>query len=175
MVVLGGGPIGCELAQCFARFGSKVTLVEMAEQIMNREDDEFSEFIAGQFAAEGIRVLTGHRAQRIRDAGGASVLECARGDDKVELQFDAMLVALGRAARTTGYGLENLQIPLTPRGTVEVNAWLQAGYANIYAVGDVTGPYQFTHAAAHQAWYASVNALFSPFKKFKVDLSLIHI
>jgi len=173
LVVLGGGPIGCELTQCFARFGSKVTLVEMSDQIMGREDPEFAEHIAGRFKAEGVTVLDHHKAQEVIFKDGKKYLVCERDGNTMEVEFDQILMALGRAAQINGYGLEQLNIPITPRRTIDANEYLQAGYSNIYAVGDVVGPYQFTHAAAHQAWYACVNALFSPFKKFKVDYSVL--
>lgn len=173
MVILGGGPIGCELAQCFARFGSKVSIVEMLPQIMIREDPEFSEKILEVFKSEGIDTLTGHRAQKIIVDGDAKRLICEADGKTVELEFDEILVAVGRAANLEGYGLENLNIPISKRKTIEANAYLQAGYPNIYAVGDVVGPYQFTHAAAHQAWYAAVNGLFGSIKKFKVDYSVL--
>ena len=173
LVILGGGPIGCELSQCFARFGSKVTLVEMSDQIMGREDPEFAEHIAGRFKAEGITVLDHHRAKEVILKDGKKYLVCERDGSTIEVEFDQMLLALGRAAQIEGYGLKQLNIPITPRNTIDANEYLQAGYSNIYAVGDVVGPYQFTHAAAHQAWYACINALFSPFKKFKVDYSVL--
>ena len=173
MVVLGGGPIGCELAQCFARFGSQVTLVEMVNRILIREDPEFSNHILKRFATEGIRVLTSHKAVKATNREGSKFLICEGPGKAEEIEFDTLLLALGRAARIDGYGLNQMKIPITPQRRVEVNEYLQAGYSNIYAVGDVTGPYQFTHAAAHQAWYASVNALFSPFKKFKADYSVL--
>ncbi len=173
MVVLGGGPIGCELAQCFGRFGSEVSVVEMAPQIIIREDPEFSEQICQVFDDEGIKLYTGHRAEKVVTDGTAHKLICDADGKKVEIEFDQILVALGRAAKTEGYGLENLETKLTSRKTIDANEFLQAGHPNVYAVGDVVGPYQFTHAAAHQAWYAAVNALFSPFKKFKADYSVL--
>ncbi len=173
LVVLGGGPIGCELAQCFARFGSEVSLIEGQEQILMREDEEFSRRIAETFREEGIHVRTGHFATRVIVDGNSKKLVCKTGGGEVEIEFDQMLMALGRAARLDGYGLENIKVPISPRRTIETNPYLQAGYPDIYAVGDVTGPYQFTHAAAHQAWYACVNALFRPFKKFQADYSVL--
>ncbi len=173
MIVLGGGPIGCELAQCFTRFGSDVTLVEMVDRILIREDPEFSGHVTDTFTREGMTVLTGHRATRAMSKEGLGILVCQGPQGEVEIEFDTLLVALGRAARIKGYGMENLDIPLTPTRTIAANAYLQAGYSNMYVVGDVTGPYQFTHAAAHQAWYAAVNALLHPFWKFKVDYSVL--
>jgi dihydrolipoamide dehydrogenase len=173
LVVLGGGPIGCELAQCFARFGSQVTLVEMLPRLLVREDPEIAARVEQRFRAEGITVLTGHRAQSFSNSGGVKNLVCQHAGGTINIGFDAVLCALGRAANTTGYGLEELGIPLTKAGTIETNAWLQTNYPNIYACGDVAGPYQFTHTAAHQAWYAAVNALFGGFRKFAVDYSVI--
>ncbi|MBK7674689.1 MAG: FAD-dependent oxidoreductase [Candidatus Accumulibacter sp.] len=171
LVVLGGGPIGSEMTQAFARLGSQVTQVEMGPRLMIREDPEVSELVARRFAAEGISVLLNHRAKQflIEDGERILVVEHAGGD--LRIPFDAVLVAVGRAANLTGYGLEELGIP-TGR-TVETNEFLQTRYPNIYAAGDVAGPFQFTHTAAHQAWYAAVNALFAPFKKFKADYSVI--
>jgi len=177
LLVLGGGPIGCELAQCFARFGSRVTMVEMLPQIMIREDPEIAAEIAATLAAEGVDLRVGHRAEKVMVEGGVKTLRCRRhgdGDDSgdgdpVDIEFDSILVAVGRAARLDGFGLRELGIPVSRRRTLEVNGYLQAGYPSVYACGDVAGPYQFTHAASHQAWYAAVNALFAPFKKFKVD------
>ncbi len=173
LVILGGGPIGCELAQCFARFGSDVSLVQNHDRILMREDEEFSRQLAEIFRGEGINVLTGHNATRVIADGGSKKLVCETGNGEVEIEFDRMLVALGRAARLEGYGLENINVPTSPRRTIETNEYLQAGRPDIYAVGDVTGPYQFTHSAAHQAWYACVNALFGPLKRFKVDYSVL--
>jgi len=173
LVVLGGGPIGAELAQAFARFGSKVTQVEMLERILPREDPEFSEMVARRFRDEGVEVRTGHRAKQFFVENGQKVLVCEHEGRDVRIELDALLCAVGRAARTEGYGLEELGIPLTKARTVQTNEFLQTIYPNIYACGDVAGPYQFTHTAAHQAWYASVNALFGSFKKFRADYSVI--
>ncbi len=171
LLVLGGGPIGCELAQCFARFGSAVTIVEMLPQIMIREDEEIAAGIAATFAAEGIDLRTGHRAEKVlvEGEGGEKILRCDHHGARVDLAFDQILVAVGRTAQLENYGLQQLDVPVSKRRTIEVNDYLQAGYPSVYACGDVAGPYQFTHAASHQAWYASVNALFAPFKKFRVD------
>ena len=173
LLVLGGGPIGCELAQCFARFGSKVDIVEMLPQIMIREDAEIAADIAATFQSEGITLRTKHRAEKIILKDGKKILCCEHNGKKVNIEFDEILVAVGRAARLENYGLQNLNIPINARRTIEVNDYLQAGYPSVYACGDVTGPYQFTHAASHQAWYAAVNSLFAPFKKFKVDYSVL--
>lgn len=173
LVVLGGGPIGCELTQCFARFGSRVTQVEMLPRIMIREDKEISDMVAERFVAEGVNLLVNHRAKEFKIENGTKVLTCEHEGEDVRIEFDELLVAVGRAANVTGFGLEDLDVPLTQARTVEVNEFLQTRYPNIFACGDVAGPYQFTHTSAHQAWYASVNALFGTFKKFKVDYSVI--
>jgi pyruvate/2-oxoglutarate dehydrogenase complex dihydrolipoamide dehydrogenase (E3) component/uncharacterized membrane protein YdjX (TVP38/TMEM64 family) len=173
LVVLGGGPIGCELAQCFARLGSAVTQVEMAPRVLVREDPEVSDLVQASLQADGVQVLTGHQALRVEVVDGQKRLIAKHGEQEVAEEFDELLCAVGRSPRVTGYGLEELGIPLTPRKTIATNAWLQTLYPNIYAVGDVAGPYQFTHAAAHQAWYAAVNALFGRFKKFKADYAVM--
>ncbi len=173
LVVLGGGPIGCELAQSFARFGSKVTQVEMLPRIMVREDPEISDLVAAKFRAEGVDVLTGHKAKQFLLEEGTKVLVCEHEGRDVRIEFDAVLVAVGRAPRVTGYGLEDLGIPLNKNRTIQTNEFLQTLYPNIYACGDVAGPYQFTHTASHQAWYASVNSLFGGFRKFRADYSVI--
>ena len=171
LLVLGGGPIGCELAQAFARFGSRVTLVEMASRLLVREDEDVSAMVEQRFAAEGIRVMTGHRAKQFVSENSEKTLIAEHQGGGAQIGFDTVLVAVGRAANLTGYGLEELGIPTGK--TVETNEFLQTRFPNIYAAGDVAGPYQFTHTAAHQAWYAAVNALFDPFKKFKADYAVI--
>lgn len=171
LVVLGGGPIGCELAQTFARLGSRVTQVEMADRLMMREDTEVSELVRQRFAADGVTVALGHAAKRFSREDGEQIMVAEHAGQEVRIAFDAVLVAVGRAANLKGYGLEELGIPVGR--TVETNDYLQTRFPNIYAAGDVAGPYQFTHTAAHQAWYAAVNALFDPFKKFRTDYSVI--
>ena len=177
LVVLGGGPVGSELTQCFARLGASVTQIEMLPRIMMREDPEISDMVLQQFRKEGVNVLLNHRAQRFAVENGEKVLYCetagATGNNAVRIVFDALLCAVGRVANTAGYGLEELGIPVTQARTVEVNEFMQTRYPNILACGDVAGPYQFTHTAAHTAWYAAVNALFGSFKKFRADFSVI--
>jgi pyruvate/2-oxoglutarate dehydrogenase complex dihydrolipoamide dehydrogenase (E3) component len=173
LVVLGGGPIGCELAQCFARFGSHVTQVEMLPRILIREDPDISDWVLARFRAEGINVLTGHRATQFKTENGQKVLICEHDGNNARVEFDELLCAVGRIANTAGYGLEELGIPVSKTRTVETNEFLQTIYPNIYACGDVAGPFQFTHTAAHQAWYAAVNALFGGIRKFKADYSVI--
>ena len=173
MLVLGGGPIGSELAQAFHRLGVDVTMVERGDRIMRREDKEISDMVAKSFCNDGIRILTSHEAIRFKVINGEKTVVCKKGKEEFSITFDEVLVALGRKANVSGFGLESLNLSLSQMGTIEANEYLQTNHPNIYVVGDVTGPYQFTHVAAHQAWYASVNALFSPFKKFKVDYSVI--
>ena len=173
LVVLGGGPIGSELTQCFARLGSQVTQVEMLPRILIREDPEVSQLVAKRFEAEGVSVLVGHKAKRFLVENGEKVLVAEHEGRDVRIAFDQLLVAVGRIANTAGYGLETLGIPITKSRTVETNEYLQTVYPNITACGDVAGPYQFTHTAAHQAWYAAVNALFGGLRKFRADYSVI--
>jgi pyruvate/2-oxoglutarate dehydrogenase complex dihydrolipoamide dehydrogenase (E3) component len=173
LLVLGGGPIGCELAQAFNRLGIEVTQIEMLPRIMIREDEEASQAVMDKFQSEGINVLVEHTAKQFVIDNGEKILLAEHHGKTVRIGFDQVLVAIGRAANVSGYGVEELGIELSPRKTLEVNPFLETNYPNIYACGDVTGPYQFTHVAAHQAWYAAVNALFGNFKKFKVDYSVI--
>ncbi|MFM2074461.1 MAG: Mercuric reductase [Pseudomonadota bacterium] len=171
LVVLGGGPIGSELAQSFARLGSQVKQVEMGPRIMIREDEEVSALAKASLEADGVDVLTSHKALRCELVNGEKTLIVAHKGVEKRIVFDQLLCAVGRVARLQGYGLEDLGIP-THR-TIETNEYLQTIYPNIYAAGDVAGPFQFTHTAAHQAWYAAVNALFGEWKLFKADYSVI--
>jgi dihydrolipoamide dehydrogenase len=175
LIVLGGGPIGCELAQSFSRFGSEVSLVEMAPRILNREDEEVSSFVTEKFRSEGVSVLVGHKALRFEITGkNERALVCESLGRELRIPFDEVLIALGRKANVKGFGLEELGVEISSGGTVVADHHLRVtNYPNIYVVGDVTGPYQFTHTASHQAWYVAVNALFSPFKKYKVDYRVI--
>ena len=173
LVVLGGGPIGSELAQAFNRLGSKVTMVERAPLIMGREDDEVAEFMQSRFEKEGIDVLSSHTANEFVVENGENILICEHEGEQKRVPFDRVLLALGRKANVEGFGMEELGVEINPRGTIETDGFLATNFPNIYAVGDVAGPYQFTHTAAHQAWFASVNALFGTFKRFKVDYRVI--
>jgi pyruvate/2-oxoglutarate dehydrogenase complex dihydrolipoamide dehydrogenase (E3) component len=173
LVVLGGGPIGSELAQAFARLGSRVTQVEMLPRILMREDPDISAMVAKCFIAEGVDLRVNHKAKEFRVEDGRKLLICEHQGQDVRFEFDAVLCAVGRIANTEGYGLEELGIPTTGSRTVETNEYLQTLYPNIYACGDVAGPFQFTHIAAHQAWYAAVNALFGSFRRFRADYSVI--
>ncbi|MBT8115078.1 MAG: mercuric reductase [Arenicella sp.] len=172
LVVLGGGPIGCELSQAFAKLGSQVTVVEMMDQLMGREDGDVADVIKQTFDKDGIRVLTGHKAVRVSNEH-EKVLHCEYANGEVEITFDEILVAVGRRANSDGMELERLGIKLRPNGTIETDDYLRTSVPNIFAAGDIAGPYQFTHTAAHQAWFAVVNALFGFVKKFKVDYRVI--
>jgi pyruvate/2-oxoglutarate dehydrogenase complex dihydrolipoamide dehydrogenase (E3) component/uncharacterized membrane protein YdjX (TVP38/TMEM64 family) len=177
LIVLGGGPIGCELAQSFARLGSKVTQVEMAPKLMIREDADASKLVTESLIADGVNVLVNHQAIRCEMVGdgpnAVKRLIVKHQDKEIAIEFDQMLCAVGRVARTEGFGLEELGIPTTPRKTIATDDYLQTLYPNIFACGDVAGPFQFTHTAAHQAYYAAVNALFGNLKRSKVDYSVI--
>ena len=178
LLVLGGGPIGCELAQSLALLGIPVTLVELADQLLPREEREVAEALAEQMARDGVTLLTGWRAERADYEPAAEGtlpirLQLRRGDETHQVEGDQLLLALGRVANVSGFGLEDLGVELAPRGTVKVDGFLATNYPSILAVGDVAGPYQFTHFAAHQAWYAAVNALFGQFRRFKADYRVI--
>jgi pyruvate/2-oxoglutarate dehydrogenase complex dihydrolipoamide dehydrogenase (E3) component/uncharacterized membrane protein YdjX (TVP38/TMEM64 family) len=173
LVVLGGGPIGSELTQCFARLGSKVSQIEMMNRILIREDPEVSQIVTKRFEGEGVAVMTNHKAKQVVVENGEKILICEHNGQDVRVPFDQILVAVGRSARVAGFGLEDLGITLRPNKTIESNEYLQTIFPNVYVAGDVAGPYQFTHTAAHQAWFAAVNALFGRFKKFKADYRVI--
>ncbi|MGE6231833.1 FAD-dependent oxidoreductase [Aeromonas media] len=178
LLVLGGGPIGCELAQSLALLGIPVTLVELADQLLPREEREVAEALAEQMTRDGVRLLTGWRAERADYEPAAEGtlpirLQLRRGEETHLVEGDQLLLALGRVANVSGFGLEELGVELAPRGTIAVDGFLATNYPSILAVGDVAGPYQFTHFAAHQAWYAAVNALFGQFRRFKADYRVI--
>lgn len=173
LIVLGGGPIGCELAQAFARLDCQVTQI-VRRDCLPREDADAIELVKAALQADGVTLLTHTDALRCETEGDAQYLTvCGADNEAIKLPFDALLCAVGRVPRTEGFGLEELGIPISSQYAIETNAWLQTIYPNIYACGDAAGPYQFTHTAAHQAWYASVNALFGTLKRFKVDYSVI--
>ena len=173
MLVLGGGPIGCELAQSLALLGSEVTIVEMMPGLMIREDTDVVEMVTEQFIKDGIDIKTGHKAKEFLLEDGRNILIAEHDGTDIRIEFDQVLVAVGRAANTMGFGLEELGVEISERRTIEVNEFLQTNFPNIYACGDVAGPYQFTHTAGHQAWYAAVNSLFGMFRRFKVDYTVI--
>lgn len=175
LLVLGGGPIGCELAQSFARFGAEVHLVEMAPRVLPREDPEVGALVAERLAHDGVFVATGHKALRFLPAadGQGGVLVAEANGAEVHIEFDRLLLALGRTPNTSGFGLEELGVELGPRGHIAADGLLRTNFPNILVAGDVAGPYQFTHMAAHQAWYASLNGLLAPFWSFKVDYRVV--
>ena len=173
LLVLGGGPIGSELSQAFARLGSNVTQVERNKRLILKEDPEVSQMVLESFQNDGINVLVGHTPKRFFKRDGKDFLECEINGNSVEVEFDTLLIALGRKANTTGFGLEELGVELTPQKTIKVDEYMKTNVPNIYACGDVAGPYQFTHIAAHQAWYCAVNSMLNPFYGFKVDYSTL--
>ena len=173
LIVLGGGPIGCELTQAFHRLGSEVTQVEMTPRIMGREDHDVADMVQQKFEVEGINVMVNTKALSVETEGDEKLLVCERAGETIKIAFDEIMIAVGRKANITGFGLQELGIALNDNGTVAVNEYLETDFPNIYAVGDVAGPYQFTHVAAHQAWYAAVNSLFGTFKKFRADYRVI--
>lgn len=179
MLVIGGGPIGCELTQAFTRLGVKVVQLDHGTRLLSREDEDVSQLVMAQFISDGVDLRLQREARsfhKVVDPDTNEVrqyLEAGFHGQKEEIDFDVVLFATGRQANTADLGLEALGIELTERGTIEVNDYLQTVYPNVYACGDVAGPYQFTHVAAHQAWYCAVNALFGHWRKFRVDYSVI--
>jgi pyruvate/2-oxoglutarate dehydrogenase complex dihydrolipoamide dehydrogenase (E3) component len=173
LLILGGGPIGCELSQAFQRLGAEVTQVEMLPRILNGEDPEVSAFVEAKLRGEGVQVMTGHEVIGFEVAGGEKVAVAEHAGEAIRLPFDTLLVAVGRQARVEGFGLEEVGVTVRD-GRIETDDYLQTRVPTIFACGDCVGPYQFTHAASHQAWHAAVNSLFAnPFKRFKVDYSVL--
>ena len=175
LLVLGGGPIGCELAQAFARFGANVTIVEMADKLLAREDSDVSSALRTALEADGVTLALSHKAVEFKKSAGTNggVLVAENGGNKVEFEFDEVIIALGRKANVDGFGLQELGVKITERGTIAADPLLRTNVPSISVCGDVTGPYQFTHVAAHQAWFAAVNQLLAPFWSFKVDYRVI--
>jgi len=173
LMVLGGGPIGCELSQAFNQFDIPITNVTMDDSLLPREDNDVSGIVVNKFKKEGINVLTNHKAKEFVVEGNKKFLICEVDGKESKIEFDEILLAIGRRANIKGFGAENIGLKISNRGTVEANEYLQTNYNNIFVCGDVVGPYQFTHTASHQAWYAAVNSLFSGIKKFKVDYRII--
>jgi pyruvate/2-oxoglutarate dehydrogenase complex dihydrolipoamide dehydrogenase (E3) component/uncharacterized membrane protein YdjX (TVP38/TMEM64 family) len=169
LLVIGGGPIGSELAQAFCRLGCQVTQVQRGKRLLPREDPEVAQMVYESFKKDGMDVLLEHTPKQFYKKDGKDFLECEHQGQRVQIGFDKVLLALGRKANTTGFGLEELGVELSPRKTIQVDEYMRTNIPNIYACGDVVGPYQFTHIAAHQAWYCAVNSLISPFYNFKVD------
>ena len=173
LLVVGGGPIGCELAQAFSRLGSRVTLMQTQPTILPREDPDVVRFVQDAFKQDGVEVLTEVKLIRFEKGGEDYRAVYERNGKEAILPFDRVIVATGRKANTSGFGLQELGVKLNPNGTIHVDSYLRSNISNIYACGDVAGPYQFTHMAGHQAWYCAINALLHPFKKFKVDYSVV--
>ena len=173
LVVLGGGPIGSEMTQAFARLGCRVTQVQKGPRILPREDPDVSELVRERFAAEGVSVLVDHTATEVIVSDNTKILVCEHQGERVEIPFDQILVAVGRRPSVKGFGLEELGVRIGPSGTLAADGFLRTSIPNIYCAGDVAGPYQFTHTAGHQAWYAAVNALFAGIKSFRVDYRTI--
>ncbi|WP_245929286.1 dihydrolipoyl dehydrogenase [Agarilytica rhodophyticola] len=169
LLVVGGGPIGCELAQAFSRLGANVTVVDMADKLLPRADNDVSSYVQNAFVEENIQLKLGAGLKRFSE--GQAIVEKDGQEETIE--FDKVLIAVGRKPNTQGFGLQELGVELNPNGTVKVDEYMRTSVEGILACGDVAGPYQFTHTASHQAWYASVNALFGGFKKFKTDYSTI--
>lgn len=174
MIIMGGGPIGCELAQAFQRLGTQVILLQRDARLLQNEDEDASELVYRSLCAEGVDVRLGHSVSAFSRTGGRQVAQLQSGDQAAgSVEFDALLIAIGRVANTSGYGVETLDLALRENGTLETDAYLATRFPNIYAVGDVTGPFQLTHAASHQAWYAAVNALFGGLRRFKADYRVL--
>lgn len=173
LLVLGGGPIGCELGQCFQRLGCQVTLVQRPARLLPREDEDASALVDAALRGDGVDVRVGTEALRVERDGAGGRLWVRDQSGEHAIAFDKLLLALGRTANVSGFGLEELGVRIAERGTIENDAWMRTNFPNLYVCGDVAGPYQFTHVAAHQAWYAAVNALFAPFWTFKADYRVI--
>ena len=173
LLVVGGGPIGCELAQAFSNLGAQVTQVDMAARIMPREDPDVSALVMQQFEEQGIDLLVDHRLTKFEVVDGVNTMQAEHKGSVVRVEFDKVLLAIGRKPNVEGFGLEELSMPLTAQGAIEVNASMQTAYPNIFACGDVAGPYQFTHMASFQAWYASLNALLGGLWRSKANYRVV--
>lgn len=173
LLVLGAGPIGCELAQTFARLGSQVTLVDQAPRVLPREDIDVAQLVQSRFEGDGMRVLTDCKAQEFKNTAQGNVLTAKTASGEIDIAFDQVLIAIGRKPNVEGFGLEALGIETGERGTIQLNEYLQTAYPNIFACGDVAGPYQFTHMASFQAWYATLNALLGGIKRFRVQYKVV--
>ncbi len=173
LLIVGGGPIGCELTQAFSNLGSQVTQVDLAPRIMPREDADVSELVQQQFVDQGINVLTGCKLTRFGRNGDTQFMEAERDGETVTVEFDKVLLAMGRKPNVEGFGLEELEMPLTDQGTININNSMQTAFPNIYACGDVAGPYQFTHMASFQAYFASVNALLNGYWRLRATYRVV--
>ena len=173
LLVVGGGPIGCELAQAFNNLGAEVTQVDMAKRIMPREDAEVSELVMAQFRKQGIQLLTSHKLTRFGKDGGTKFMEAEHEGETVRVEFDQVLLAIGRKANVEGFGLEEMNMPLTAQGTIEVNNAMQTAFPTIFACGDVAGPYQFTHMASFQAFFAAINSLLGGWWRLRAKYNVV--
>ncbi len=179
MIVIGGGPIGCELSQALNRLGVRVTVVEFLPQIMVKEDPDVAAVVRARLEEEGIRVLTSAAAQRAEARDGQVHLEVQQkmgenGEgETVQLQARALLIAAGRIPNVESLNLEAAGVAYSKQG-IEANAYLQTSQPHIYAAGDIVGPYQFTHMADAQARVVIRNILM-PFQTLrqKVDYSVV--
>ena len=176
MVIIGGGPIGSELTQCFASFGAEVTQVEGAQRIMTREDADASEIVMHHFRELGVNLLTSTRAEEVIVEGENKFLVCKNKEsgETMRIPFDGLLVAVGRSPRGDSVpGLLDIGVEVDKRGAIVVDDTLRTAVSNVYACGDIIGSYQFTHTAAHSGYYAAMNALFSPLHNRRVDWSVV--
>ena len=173
LLIIGGGPIGCELAQAFRRLGSEVTILTRDPKVLPKEDRDLAELVLKNFESEGIQMQTEVQVDRIEKKNSEQQVYFRKDGVEQHIKADHILLATGRKPGTSGLGLKEVGVELNPDGTVKVDPFLRSSIPNIYACGDVAGPFQFTHVAGHQAWYATVNALFSPFKKFAVDYRVV--
>jgi dihydrolipoamide dehydrogenase len=173
LLVVGGGPIGCELGQAFRRLGTTVTIAERDSRLLSKEEPEASTLIGAQLSAEDVRIMLNHEVIEITEAEDSIQAVLHGPNEKTAITCDAILFAIGRKANTEGLGLQELGVALRQDGTIQTDEYLRTKYPNILACGDVTGPYQLTHVSAHQAWYSSINALFQPFKKYVTDYRVI--
>jgi len=173
LLVVGGGPIGCELAQAFSNLGAEVIQVDMATRIMPREDEEVSAAVMEQFTRQGIRLLTEHKLQRFVMEGGKKIMEAEHDGETVRVEFDEVLMAIGRKPNVEGFGLEDLDMPLNDNGTININTAMQTSYPNIFACGDVAGPYQFTHMASFQAFFAAINSVLGGLWRLRANYRVV--
>lgn len=168
LVILGGGPIGCELAQAFQRLGSQVIIVEMADRLLLKEDADAAALVTARLQAEGVTIHTAHRAVRF-EPGKSLVVEGPQG--ATSIAYDDIIIAVGRKPRVSGFGLEELGLVVD--GKLENDDFLRTNMPHILCAGDVAGRQQLTHGGSHEAWYASVNALARPFKKYRTDYRVL--
>lgn len=174
--ILGGGVIAAELAQAFSRLGSSVFIIEESSRILSREDEDASGLIHEIFIKEGIKIYTSHTLKKCEKSGDEKILLCIdREGREISLVCDQLFIAIGRKATTSGFGLEKIKLDLNDNGSIKVNEYMQTSLPNIFACGDVAGPFNLTHAASHQAWHTTVNALLGFIKMFKINYSVLPV